>query len=391
MIASILGMVLMSFTNIGKNKDRFKVISSVVLILVIFGFNMYTNKLSAGNTSPEHLQNLLSTGNNSLINTITTIFINAKLATFAIVNIGNLKGLLNLFLYLLVVGSFMVLFLIFAQGLYFRGVIGINQSATKRKKLTTEVLDKGTVSSSSTKALVFNELRSLFRTPVYFINCILMNFLWPVFLILPMILQSGGLKGVHSLSDYIAKGQGPSTAVSLAFLVSIFITSLNCITSTSISREGQNLFFLKYIPINYKKQINAKILSGIIIGMLGVLFMIITSAFILKLHAYLILVIMLVGIIGIVLSAEIGMLIDLYFPKLVWDNEQKAVKQNLNVFINMVIGLAVAGISAYITINFNLSLISTVMIIVILYGALDLILYNILMTIGVKQLKNLEN
>jgi len=82
-------------------------------------------------------------------------------------------------------------------------------------------------------------------------------------------------------------------------------------------------------------------------------------------------------------------LIDLYFPKLIWDNEQKAVKQNLNTFVTMVICILFSGLAAFMVIKLNLQLISSIFFISIVFGLLDYILYSLVMTLGVDQLEKL--
>ena len=389
-IASILGMVLMRFTNIGKNKDRFKVVSSIILVVGIFGFNIYINKFSASNSSPDQIQRLLSEGNNSLIAVVTTIFINAKVAALTMINLGRLKGLANLGIYLTMTVCSFLLFLILAQGLYFKGVIGLNQSVTKQRKLTSDILDKGIRSSSVTKALLIKELKLLFRTPIYFINCILMNFLWPVFLLFPIAMQPGGLSKIGKLGLNFSNSRTAGIAIAVFFGVGVVVTALNCITSTAISREGQNVFFMKYIPISYKKQINAKILSGVLMGIIAVNLMLILSVILIKPHISLIVIAVLISMLGIAFACETGMLIDIYFPKLVWDNEQKAVKQNLNTFVNMVLCFAFSGLVIFVVIKLNLQLISVIAFITIIFGLLDYSLYSMLMTLGVNELKKLE-
>lgn len=390
-IASILSIVIMSFTNLAKNKDRFKVVSSIVIMFIILGFNMYSNKITSGSMSTIKLQNTFAEGKNSFLSTITTVFFNAKLASLAVIKAGSLKGLIYIGIYIAITVLFVILFLVFAQAFYFKGVIGLNQSSSKKTSISMEELDKGTNSSSSTKALVIKELKILFRTPVYFINCILMNFLWPIFFVLPIVAQPGGIKDVRNLSKFISQGDNGCVVISISFLISVIISALNCITSTSISREGENLFFMKYIPVNYKKQINAKVLSGITMGFVGVFFMIIVSIFLLRPSFTITLLVVIVSVIGIILSSETGMILDLYFPKLIWDNEQKAVKQNLNVIINLAISAALSGACVYVTTKFRLKLVTVFLIIILVYGAIDYILYLFLMTLGVKQLKNLEN
>ncbi|MCR2043063.1 hypothetical protein [Anaerosalibacter massiliensis] len=50
--------------------------------------------------------------------------------------------------------------------------------------------------------------------------------------------------------------------------------------------------------------------------------------------------IVLLGLLGSIPMTELGMVVDIMRPLLVWDNPQKAMKENLNVFFSMGIGLA---------------------------------------------------
>jgi len=146
---------------------------------------------------------------------------------------------------------------------------------------------------------------------------------------------------------------------------------------------------MKYIPISYKKQINAKMLSGILMGIIGVSLMLLVGIIIVKPDFSLIIIAGVISILGIIFASEAGMLIDLYFPKLIWDNEQKAVKQNLNTFVTMVICILFSGLAAFMVIKLNLQLISSIFFISIVFGLLDYILYSLVMTLGVDQLEKL--
>ena len=389
-VSSILIMLLMRVTNIGKNKDRFNVVGSVLLMIGIFSISSYANKFTASNTSVEQLQKLLMEGNNSLINIFTNAFISAKLATASVLHLSSGTGLVNLALYVLLNVLLFILFLILAEKLYLKGVVGINQAVSKRTKLTSDALEKGTTSSSTMKALVVKELKLLFRTPIYFLNCIIMNFIWPIFIAVPII-TSGGMKDIQAVGNKLGNPEIAGIVITAAFGISLFISSSNCIASTAISREGQNLYFLKYIPVSYKKQINSKLLSGILMGLVGVLLMIIVAIIITNPKVELILIALFVSLIGIIFTSETGILLDLFFPKLNWDTEQKAVKQNFNAMINMFLSMGIAGLSVFAVVKLNLVLISAILFILVVFGALDFILFKIIMTVGVNRLKQIEN
>jgi ABC-2 type transport system permease protein len=195
---------------------------------------------------------------------------------------------------------------------------------------------------------------------------------------------------LQGLGAYITNGSGGAVVLAAAFGMSALIASTNGITASAISREGTNIFVSKYLPISYKTQIMAKVLSGISMGAVGTLSMLITAVVIIPIPNYLIVLIAAASILGITFSSFAGIFIDLNFPKLIWDNEQKAVKQNFNVVLNMLVSMLIAGIPVLVSIVLHFTLWMTFLMIVLLFGILDLLLYIILSTVGVKLFENIE-
>ena len=169
------------------------------------------------------------------------------------------------------------MFLLIGEQLYFKGVIGISEMAAKRKKVSSAELEKMSTRQSKLMSYTIKELKLLFRTPVYFMNCVLMNFIWPIFFLLPFITQSNGLSEFETAKAFLNNGNYSGIIVIVAFAASMFISTTNCVTSTSISREGSNLYISKYLPAAYKVQIMAKVISGVVISLIGLTTMLIAA------------------------------------------------------------------------------------------------------------------
>jgi ABC-2 type transport system permease protein len=112
----------------------------------------------------------------------------------------------------------------------------------------------------------------------------------------------------------------------------------------------------------------------------------------LKLSPWLGLLILATAWLPVLLTSLTGIIIDLYNPKLDWDNEQKAVKQNMNVLYNMAAGVipAVLTIAAKAALPGLSSLIATTILLTAVYGLLCLFLFKLLFTLGVKRFCRLE-
>lgn len=389
-MSGIIVMVVMRFSNIAKNKDRFRVIGGIISILFGVSLNFMLQR-NINTTDPEQLSKIFAEGNNSFVNISSRIFPAAKLAVNSLINSNNLNGLINLLMFLIICAVTAGIFILLGELLYFKGVIGVSETTSKRKKLSSEELNQNLYKNSPIKAYTLKELRILFRTPAYFINCILMNFLWPILLIVPIFIEGEGVKTFEKIGLFLRMdNEFISIVLAGIFAFLVFTSTSNAITSTSISREGKKLFITKYLPVSYEIQLISKVLSGFIVSFIGTIIMAIIVIVLFRPSAYLIVMMLILGVVGIGFSCMVGIFIDLNYPKLTWDNEQKAVKQNMNVMLHMLIGIIISVITVFSVIKFQLSLNITFISILIVFSFIDIVLYYMLINKGVKIFEKIQ-
>jgi len=389
-LASVINMIIMRFTNIAKNKDRFRLVGGLIAMGFGIGINIYTQRF-AQDINPSEITNMFSKGNNSLVDLATKMFPSTKIAVNSLTNTTNIQGFINLILFIIITLAALLIFIILGQALYFKGVMGVSETSSKRKVLTSSELIKNTTQNSSLKVYIFKELKLLFRTPIYFINCVILNFLWPVFLLIPIFSQKGGSEQLKMLTEFLQNSKSSGIAVVGFFAFMMFVSCSNAIATTAISREGKNLYILKYIPMKYKDQLLAKVLSAVVLGVAGMLMVCIIAIVLLKVPLDLVLLMIIVGFLGIVATSLVGIFIDLNFPKLNWDTEQKAVKQNLNVLLSMIICGALGGLTVFMVIKLQLTKWTVFALILVAFTIVDLLLYYLLGTKGVKMLRKIES
>ncbi|MCH5138958.1 transporter, partial [Clostridiaceae bacterium UIB06] len=110
-----------------------------------------------------------------------------------------------------------------------------------------------------------------------------------------------------------------------------------------------------------------------------------------KPQVYLPIIILLFSLPAITFISIIGIIIDLNFPKLNWDNEVKAVKQNFNLVITLFIGMISAVLIGFLVIKFqNYSFIVSVSLSLILL-IIDFILYKFIMIKSVDIIEKIES
>lgn len=389
-ISSIISIVIMKFIPLTKNKDFFKTVSGILGLAIGLGFNWIFQKLGSSTQNTEDMINIMMQGKNSLVGTSKTIFPNTKFAVNSMLYSGEIKGLFNIFIFLLINAVFILILLFIGEKIYFKGVIGISETSSKQRKLSKYEIKKNIKENSILRAYLIKELKILFRTPAYFMNCVVINFLFPIILFLPFLSQPDMMKELSKVRNLLNSSTLSGIVIAICFGVIMFISTSNPTASTAISREGKYIFTCKYLPISYKKQIISKVLSGVILNFIGLALLILTSSIILKPPFYLIIQITILSIIITFFTNFVGIFIDLMFPKLLWDNEQRAVKNNMNALISMILGFIILALTIGAVVWLKLNLWTAFGVLAVIYGAFDLILYFLLTSVGVKLFSKIE-
>ena len=378
-ISSFIAILLMSFTNLSRNKDKFAYFVGIIGITIGIGFNIILQKAATQGLEESKLREILMSSDNSLMNVISKLFPSALFASRSIAYDGYLNSLFNFLIYVVITSLGFLLFLLVSQKLYFRGVVGISDVSSKRKDLSDVELVKETRARSTMLSYILVETRILFRTPSYFINCVLVNIMFPILLIFFLIAGDSGIgRSLDQLKGFSDKEEGLIILQAALIGMSVFISGTNGITSTSLSREGKGLYFKKFIPLSYYEQIKAKIATGIIFSSAGIILFIIPLSIMLGFTIGIVLPSLPAAIAGMVFISMTGIFFDLNNPKLNWESEQAAVKQNLNLLMNMLVSVLVAAGIVAQAIIFKIGGSYNPYLVLILLMILDYVFFNYL-------------
>lgn len=388
-LAAVPTVIIMRFANVGRHKDMFKILGGVAVIALAVAYQLVFSKSAPELTNPTFLQNLL-TDRNGLMNIIGRFFPSAKIITGALVNADNVSGLLRLLEFVLISAGALILAWLVGDRQYFKGLIGADEISARRKKLSEADWQRVTRVHSSALAYCAKEIRLLLRTPTYFLNCVLTNFLVPVVLIIPILFQKNShTKGIP-WNTLLNGSAGESVLLSVVVGLVIFIASTNAITATSLSREGREFYISKYLPLAYRQQMLAKIMSAYIFGVIAAVLIIAAAYIIIPFKPVLGAIMLLECLAAILPVAEAGLLIDILRPKLKWENEQNAVKQNLNVLFSMMFAVLFGGAIIYTVIRYVNSLSYAALLMLLYFCLAGVILFYLLQTWGVKTYCQLE-
>jgi ABC-2 type transport system permease protein len=389
-LAALVAMLFMRVTNVGKNKDRSRLVGGIALILLTLGINFGFQRFGKEGMKPEELQQLLLAGDNSILHLVTQLFPTSNIGALTLIHHAGVAGLGYLLTFLLLSAVCFVLFAILAERLYFKGVMGISESTGKRKRVSGEQWDKLTVRHSVLASYTAKEMRLLLRTPAYFLNCVFPNFLWPGFMLLALASRPDSFSVLAEMGTWLQDKAAAGSGLAIASAFYMFTAAANSTSATSISREGRGFFVNKYLPVPIEKILVAKVLPGTIFSVVAMIVLAASAALFMKLPPLFITLSVLLGLPGILFINLLGIMIDLHMPKLNWDTEQKAVKQNLNGLVVIGIGLVVSGLSVWIVMQSGATLYPVFFGLFGLFAAVDLFVYRILVKKGPEWFEKIE-
>lgn len=346
-LASLLMTIIMRYTNIAKNKDRGNIFIGIVSILFIVGINVFMQWRNKSAFSGDGAAEYLVNNQSSLIVQMTNYFPTTYFGAVALVESANWKGPLYVIIFAFISFVFFVLFYYIAERTYLKGVIGLSTSTAKKEVISAEGLQKSTVQSSHLKAYVKKEFKTLFRTPQFFLNCIVQTFVMPIMLFFILFVQDGNLKFI---TEYINNPETTGFAIGIGLCASLFLMGSNVIATTSFSRDGSSWFVNRYLPVKasdifFAKAITAWLINVIILAVFGI-----TMAVVAGISPVFMILWFLLSANGLLLINLIGTRWDAQTADIHWDTEQKLFKSRYttlwNFLANILIALIiVAGVS----------------------------------------------
>lgn len=382
-LSAVVMMLIMKFTNIKGKKDLLRVISMFAFLIIVLGLQLLIqrglmNSMEPGQSEDYILQ--LLRDNELLLKRLGYTNPLAKWLGTSLIS-GNISKLLNFMLFIISNILFFILFVFVGEKVYLGGIIGGNEVVSAKKQLSSSEFDDKLSRKNKPYISIFKtDMTLLLKTPIYLLNCVSIVILIPFILIL-MPIMGGTLEGIDVIIDlyepfidYVNFG--------LAGAIILF-GALNPTAATTFSREGKYFWLSRIVPVSSKDQIIGRSLSPMLLQGILTIIILVGMRFIVDLKISTILIALILGLTGSILVTLIGILIDIQRPLLNWTNPQRAVKQNLNVLISMVAGLAVtAGLGFLTFFMFKLkvdSMIITIINLVIIIIA-SLGLYKVLLS-----------
>lgn len=343
-LAAFLVMLVMRVTNLGRYREMLKIGGGLLSFALGVSINFFLQRFDT--ITPEMLQQMILDDRNALSMLQTRLFPSVQWALKSLINFEIASGLTNLLIFAALSAAAFLVLLFFAELTYFKGVIGISESGSRRHRIKADQVGGLVKQRTPILSYLLLEMKILIRTPIYFLNCVVINFVWPLFLIMGLFFSSneaevGFVERLGTLSGILQEPEIAGIVFGVVLGIAAILGGSNGITATAISREGQQLYVKHYIPMRYQEQLIAKLLSGVVFSYAGFLLMVIPAAVLIKAPVYFTILVLAASFVAMLLTGMMGLMIDLLNPKLDWDTEQMAVKQNMNLLYNMLASMVI--------------------------------------------------
>lgn len=221
---------------------------------------------------------------------------------------------------------------------YFSLVESYNQTFKKNNYVYRS---QGERKSTKFVSCFTKEIKRLFSSANYFLNSCAGALMLIVFIV--MFATQGLGNEIAAMDD-----SGVFLGSIVVSLTAVLASTLSSTTSASISMEGKSLWIYKTVPVDTMTVFNAKLSVNIVIFVPVVLIYTIVMSVMFGLPALYCVAISLLAVSSVLFVTVMGLINNLFKPKLNWVNEAQAVKQSASVMITMLESLGVTIISALV-------------------------------------------
>lgn len=372
LVLSIIMMFVMKISKFIKNKEIFQTIITLLLVTSIFivEYNVINN-IFIQNKEIEIVENNFQIADkliefNNKIETSNKLFLVINPAVKVLKN-NNLQNIFEIIKIILIDFITFIIFIFIGKKTYLKDILKNTSYLIKTSNKGINLYKK-CKKNIIFKAYIKKEFKNLFRNSMVFMQCVYPMIISLITVIIISIILLPKLNEVLNNPDIKQLIGNLEFDLSIVYIILSGIQVLFMISPaslTSISRDGKNAGFMKYIPISYFRQILYKGLPQIFINsisviiIVGILYYAFPSIGIVN-----VLLVFISSMILNVLNSYSMIIVDLLNPKLEWDSEYEILKQNNNRYFQYAFTVIVILILVYLNkvlegINLNLAIIIT--------------------------------
>ena len=338
LLISMIVMIIMSFAKLTKNRNRFQLIASLIVLAIIVCISLSTSSMKSDISNEEMAQMIVQA--NGMVDLVKGYFPTLDFLIDALTTNSLFVAAIEILKTLLLTILGFIVYMLIAQKIYFKGLVG-NLFGGGAKKSNKGIKQEEYKNSKLYKSYVGKEFKLLIRNPVFLMQCLLPSILIPIIMV--VIIFSGMQSEGASLKDIstMLRQMEMNSFLIICIILGIiqFFTMFIYISITAISRDGENAVFIKYIPVPLYKQYIYKIMPNIIMNIVTILITLAMVQYLLHLPIITLIELFVVATIMGILQSILMLIVDLKRPKLNWDSEYAVAKQNLNLVFPVILSM----------------------------------------------------
>lgn len=370
-LSSILGYIIKS----SSSKFKFKKIAQTLISSIVFLGIFYLSM------NFENFIQDIATKATSINDLLTRIYYPLGVYIDLILNF-NILELIKL---ILVNVLPLVLFVLIGEKFYFKVVFNSKENSVSKKNNNRKNLN---TKRKPIVSLTRKELKRYFSSPVYMFNT-------SFGLLLSVVVSIALCIKGETVFNSILSNLGMNTILSLPlifYFFILFVGSMTSITSSSISLEGKTINITKSLPVKETTILKSKILTSFMIELPFIMFSNIVFFVKFKPSLFYIIAILLLSILIILLTALIGLIANLKYPKMNATNDTEVVKQSMSSMVSVFIGIGflIGSIYLILLLSEYIKIELVLVLHICLITIISIILYSIVMNFGVKEYRRIN-
>lgn len=364
----IVCVPLMRFSRLAHDKDRFsRVFGGLIVVLALavgvgsqFAFQGDGLASLAGGA-----EDLLSAGPAAVA---LAVLCPPTLVSRQVLSGSPLEVALGLVVMVALVALYAAVLSLVARRWYFEGVQSLQDAGSKRGRVVEgSELARATAARGSLAANLARDWKTMVRVPVFFNQFVLSSLLMPLYFIVIVVIGIGTgvssaedagvglgelLEMVRLLTGMLSFTEVPLVWVAVAVLGFSLLLGFSSYSYTmGVSRDGEDFFFLRALPMDWRGYLMAKFVSPFLLATVPMLALIAIALVVCGVPAaaglYLVAIYLCAtGSLGL-LSLGLGGL----FPNLSWESEAQLVRgggATLMVFAGVLVGAVVEALPALV-------------------------------------------
>lgn len=376
LLISTIVMFVMSFSKIVRNKNRFQLIATVIVLIFSVVPGMSFSTFDEEITQEQMIQLVMQA--NGLVDLIKGYFPTLAPLTTALTTTSLFEVLISILETIGISFIALIIYVFIAEKIYFKGLVG-NLFSGNKKKGKVDLSKNNFRNSKLYKSYIGKEFKLLFRNPIFLMQCLVPAVLIPIIMIGIFALNFKDIsqEELQEITSLIPTDTLVVVSVILGIIQFFFMFSY--ISITAISRDGNNAVFMKYAPVSLYKQYMYKIAPNYIINTIMIILTLVMLQYFLKMPLITLALIFVISMVMSALQSILMLIIDLKKPKLEWDSEYAVVKQNMNLMYPMILSLVNIGVIVLVTMfTGSMGIYVGSGVLLLLYGGLTYLVSNYL-------------